>query len=148
MRDTRQGEITELLHRWEEGEPGAIEELAPLVYDQLRGIAEACLRHERPEHTLQPTAVVNEVFVDLLRMRRVSPRRIDCWKWKRLLRLGSNQSHASGNNQRGDASKQTETSCAALLAVCLIADSFHSQPVRKVGIRTNKAQFRPFLRTV
>ena len=40
MRDTRQGEITELLHRWEEGEPGAIEELAPLVYDQLRGIAE------------------------------------------------------------------------------------------------------------
>ena len=72
MQESRQGEITELLHRWEEGEPGAIEALAPLVYDQLRGIAEACLRHERPEHTLQATAVVNEVFVDLLRMRRVA----------------------------------------------------------------------------
>ena len=72
MQGSRQGEITELLHRWEDGEPGAIEALAPLVYDQLRGIAEVCLRHERPEHTLQPTAVVNEVFVDLLRMRRVA----------------------------------------------------------------------------
>ena len=72
MQDSRQGEITELLHRWEEGEPGAIEALAPLVYDQLRGIAEACLRNERPEHTLQPTAVVNEVFVDLLRLHRVA----------------------------------------------------------------------------
>lgn len=74
MQDSRQGEITELLHRWDEGERGAIEELAPLVYHQLRGIAEAFLRHERPEHTLQPTAVVNEVFVDLLRMRRVALR--------------------------------------------------------------------------
>ena len=72
MQDSRQGEITELLHRWEEGEPGAVDALAPLVYDQLRGIAEACLRRERPEHTLQPTAVVNEVFVDLLRLRRVA----------------------------------------------------------------------------
>lgn len=72
MRDSCQGEITELLHRWGDGEPGAIEKLAPLVYDQLRGIAEACLRRERPEHTLQPTAVVNEVFVDLLRLRRVA----------------------------------------------------------------------------
>ena len=44
----------------------------PLVYDQLRGIAEAYLHNERAEHTLQPTAVVNEVFVDLLRMRRVA----------------------------------------------------------------------------
>jgi RNA polymerase sigma factor (TIGR02999 family) len=72
VQDSRQGEITELLHRWEEGEPGAVDALAPLVYDQLRGIAEACLRRERPEHTLQPTAVVNEVFVDLLRLRRVA----------------------------------------------------------------------------
>lgn len=72
MQEIRQGEITELLHRWENGQPGAVEALAPLVYDQLRGIAEACLRRERPEHTLQPAAVVNEVFVDLLRLRRVA----------------------------------------------------------------------------
>jgi RNA polymerase sigma factor (TIGR02999 family) len=66
------GEITLLLDRWEQGEPGAVESLAPLVYDQLRAIAEAFLRNERPGHTLQPTAVVNEVFLDLLRVRRVA----------------------------------------------------------------------------
>ena len=49
-----------------------MESLAPLVYDQLRAIAEAFLRNERPDHTLQPTAVVNEVFMDLLRLRRLA----------------------------------------------------------------------------
>jgi RNA polymerase sigma factor (TIGR02999 family) len=67
-----QGEITLLLGRWEQGEPGAVESLAPLVYDQLRGIAEACLHNERPDHTLQATAVVNEVFLDLLRLRKLA----------------------------------------------------------------------------
>jgi len=66
------GEITLLLARWERGEPGAIEALAPLVYDQLHAIAEGYLRKERSDHTLQPTAVVNEVFVDLLRLRRLA----------------------------------------------------------------------------
>ena len=65
MAESGQGEITQLLARWEQGESGAVEALAPLVYDQLRAIAEAYLRRERPDHTLQPTAVVNEVFVDL-----------------------------------------------------------------------------------
>jgi RNA polymerase sigma factor (TIGR02999 family) len=66
------GEITQLLARWEQGKPGAVEALAPLVYDQLHAIAEGYLHKERPDHTLQPTAVVNEVFVDLLRLRRLS----------------------------------------------------------------------------
>jgi RNA polymerase sigma factor (TIGR02999 family) len=70
--DSGQGEITQLLARWEQGDAGAVEALAPLVYDRLRAIAEAYLRNERPGHTLQPTAVVNEVFIDLLRVRRLS----------------------------------------------------------------------------
>lgn len=68
------GEITVLLNRWEQGDPGSLEQLAPLVYDQLRVIADSYLRGERPEHTLQPTAVVNEVFADLLQLRRVGLR--------------------------------------------------------------------------
>jgi RNA polymerase sigma factor (TIGR02999 family) len=72
LQSPAQGEITQLLSRWEKGEPEALEALAPLVYNQLRGIAEAFLRQERPEHTLQPTAVVNEVFLDLLRVRRLA----------------------------------------------------------------------------
>lgn len=70
--DSGQGEITQLLARWERGDAGVVEALAPLVYDRLRAIAEAYLRNERPDHTLQPTAVVNEVFLDLLRVRRLS----------------------------------------------------------------------------
>ena len=70
--EPRPGEITQLLNRWQQGEPGALEELAPLVYNQFREIAEACLRRERPEHTLQPTAVVNEIFTELLEVRRLA----------------------------------------------------------------------------
>ena len=69
---TEKGEITRLLERWREGDPGAMDSLAPLVYDRLRAIAEALLRNERPDHTLQPTALVNEVFLDLLRVRRLA----------------------------------------------------------------------------
>jgi RNA polymerase sigma factor (TIGR02999 family) len=72
LRNAGPGEITQLLGRWEQGEPGVVESLAPLVYDQLRAIAEAYLRNERPGHTLQATAVVNEVFLDLLRLRRLA----------------------------------------------------------------------------
>jgi RNA polymerase sigma factor (TIGR02999 family) len=66
------GEITQLLNRWGKGDPGALETLAPLVYDQLREIAESCLRRERSDHTLQPTAMVNEIFSGLLVLRRVA----------------------------------------------------------------------------
>lgn len=72
MPESAQGEITQLLLRWERGELGVVDALAPLVYDQLRRIAEAYLRNERIDHTLQPTAVVNEVFLDLLRLDRLS----------------------------------------------------------------------------
>jgi len=70
--DSGQGEITQLLERWERGDDGAVAGLAPLVYGRLHAIAEAYLRNERQDHTLQPTAVVNEVFLDLLHVRRVS----------------------------------------------------------------------------
>lgn len=66
------GEITQLLNLWERGDPGALEALVPLVYDQLREIAQACLRRERPDGMLQPTAMVNEVFTGLLEIRRVA----------------------------------------------------------------------------
>jgi len=70
--DSGQGEITRLLSRWAQGDSDAVESLAPLVYDRLRAIAEAYLRAERPDHTLQPTAVANEVFIDLLRLQKLT----------------------------------------------------------------------------
>jgi RNA polymerase sigma factor (TIGR02999 family) len=59
-------EITQLLQRWGEGDQSAFDALASVVYPELRRIAAARLRSERPGHTLQATAVVNELFMRLM----------------------------------------------------------------------------------
>jgi RNA polymerase sigma factor (TIGR02999 family) len=56
-------QITELLRRVREGDSEASQELMPLVYAELRTIAGKYLRRERKDHTLQPTALVNEVYI-------------------------------------------------------------------------------------
>jgi len=58
-------EITILLRRYCEGEPAALDALMPLVYDELRRIARSFLRRQRPGHTLQPTALINEAFLKM-----------------------------------------------------------------------------------
>lgn len=63
--------ITNLLRAWSDGEQAAGEELAALVYQELRGIAERQMRHERQNHTLNPSALVHEAFMKLLTYRRV-----------------------------------------------------------------------------
>jgi len=66
------GEITLLLHQWRSGDLEAGERLTPLVYDQLRKIAESYLRREHPDNSLQPTELVNELFVELLKLNRLT----------------------------------------------------------------------------
>jgi RNA polymerase sigma factor (TIGR02999 family) len=66
---TRPGEITQQLHEWTEGKPEAADALFNLVYPHLRKIAGALFRSERPENLLQPTSVVNELFLKLVRQR-------------------------------------------------------------------------------
>jgi RNA polymerase sigma factor (TIGR02999 family) len=63
--------ITELLVAWSEGDRAALDELMPLVYDELRGLASAYLARERQGHTLQTTALVHEAYVKLVDQRRV-----------------------------------------------------------------------------
>jgi RNA polymerase sigma factor (TIGR02999 family) len=55
-----------LLLGWRQGEAGALDRLVPLVYDELRRVARGHLRRESPGHTLQPTALVHEVFLRLV----------------------------------------------------------------------------------
>jgi RNA polymerase sigma factor (TIGR02999 family) len=66
------GEVTRLLERWREGDPDVLENMIPLVYGQLHRIAEGYMRREREDHTLQPTALVNEVYMRLLSQRKVT----------------------------------------------------------------------------
>ncbi len=64
-------DVTQLLLRWRGGDEQALEELTPLVYDELRRLAAHYLRHERPGHTLQATALVHEAYVRLLGQQQI-----------------------------------------------------------------------------
>jgi len=66
------GEVTGRLLAWNEGDASAVERLMPLVYAELRGIAERHFRRERAGHTLQPTAVVHEAYFRLVDQTRVT----------------------------------------------------------------------------
>ena len=59
-------EITRLLHAWSEGDPTALDQLMPIVYDDLRRLAQRYMTQERPDHTLQATALVHEAYLRLL----------------------------------------------------------------------------------
>jgi RNA polymerase sigma factor (TIGR02999 family) len=64
-------DTTRLLAEAGGGNPQAADALLALVYDELRELAEACMRRERPGHTLQPTALVHEAFLRLVDQTRV-----------------------------------------------------------------------------
>ena len=66
------GELTRLLAEWSSGNQSALDEVVPLVYDQLRRLASDYMRGERPGHLLQTTALVNEAYLRLMGRQDVS----------------------------------------------------------------------------
>lgn len=64
--------ITQLLIEWSRGNQAAFDQLMPLVYDELRKLARSQLRHERPDHTLQATALVHEAYLRLIDQHSVT----------------------------------------------------------------------------
>ncbi|MCX6627356.1 MAG: sigma-70 family RNA polymerase sigma factor [Candidatus Solibacter sp.] len=71
MSEPNPGEITQLLHQWKDGNRDAFDQLMPLVYSELRNIATGLMRRERGGHTLQPTALLHELYFRLVQQRRV-----------------------------------------------------------------------------
>ena len=63
--------VTQLLARWNQGDEQALHDLLPIVYQELRRLAHYHLQSERPEHTLQSTAIVHEAYVRLVGGRPV-----------------------------------------------------------------------------
>ena len=59
-------DVTKLLVDWSRGNQGALDQLTPLVYHDLHERARNHLRHERPDHTLQPTALIHEAYLRLV----------------------------------------------------------------------------------
>lgn len=68
------GEVTQLLDAWNAGDAGALDDLVPLVIEDLRSMARWYLSRERAGHTLSPTALVNELYL------RLAPRRTVQWE--------------------------------------------------------------------
>ncbi len=100
------GDVTQLLQAWSQGDAKALEELIPLVYDELHRLAERHLAHERADHTLQPTAVVHEAYLRLVDQKRVT------WKNRghffavaaqAMRRLLVDHARARGREKRGGA---------------------------------------------
>ena len=66
MPHDQSGQVTELLHHWRQGDKKALVALVPLVYQELRRLAHYHLRSERPDHSLQSTALVHEAYLRLV----------------------------------------------------------------------------------
>ncbi|MGB9434071.1 MAG: sigma-70 family RNA polymerase sigma factor [Candidatus Acidiferrum sp.] len=63
------GEVSGLLRAWSEGNRAALDKLTPIVYDELHRLAERYMRRERPGHSLQTTALVDEAYIRLVRYK-------------------------------------------------------------------------------
>jgi len=68
---TSSSEITQLLHAWREGDQLALQKLTPIVYQELHRMAQRYMARERDGHTLQTTALINEVYLRLVKVKEV-----------------------------------------------------------------------------
>jgi RNA polymerase sigma factor (TIGR02999 family) len=71
MSDPSSEDVTQLLLAWSKGDQAAFDQLMPLVYEELRKLAKRYMRQQRPGHTLQTTALVNEAYLQLIRSDQV-----------------------------------------------------------------------------
>src|SRR6185436_220673 len=71
MADASTHEVTQLLIAWSAGDETALEKLTPLVYRELRRLAKRYMARENADHTLQPTALVNEAYLRLIEQKQV-----------------------------------------------------------------------------
>lgn len=104
-------EISCLLHAWSDGNSNALNELLPLVYDELRRQARRFLRKERPNHTLQSTALIHEAYLNLVEQNHIN------WQNREhffaiaanvMRRILVNYAHARHRKKRGGAAENLE----------------------------------------
>jgi RNA polymerase sigma factor (TIGR02999 family) len=69
--DAPSHDVTHLLARWKDGDEAALQQLLPIVHEELRRLARRHMAGERPGHTLQPTALVNEAYLRLVNLKQM-----------------------------------------------------------------------------
>ena len=161
MSDSSPNNVTRILHAVERGEEGALDELLPMLYDELRLLAVQKLSHEAPGQTLQATALVHEVFLRLTGGNcPASTARCNCrpCSFSRLAIISNNrpepeaQAMGLGQTHRVDGSRRAWLECSIIRAIAQWCSTSHhcsSGPpnLRKnlVGCRT-QVNFRVFPR--
>ena len=112
-------DITQLLVAWKEGDEDALEQLMPLVENELRKIARGYMRKENPGHTLQATALVNEAYLKLIKQKRAK------WKSRRhffaiaakcMQRILMDHAKAKLRQKRGGDQRKVSLSEAGILS--------------------------------
>jgi len=118
-----QHEVTELLKQWRSGDKDALEKLTPLVYDELHRLAHQYVRRERPDHTLQTTAPVNEAYLRLVEQKTVEnrPYEIGCSRRDRALSCGRElvRSHNGGKPMIATTMTRNQKSARLMLGLGL-----------------------------
>lgn len=97
-------DATRLLQAWAQGDQAAFEELIPLVYEELRRLAQRELRRERPGHSLQATALVNEAYLRLIDLNRIewqNRAHFFAMAARMMRRILVDWARARGNQKRG-----------------------------------------------
>jgi RNA polymerase sigma factor (TIGR02999 family) len=125
MTTPSQHDVTQLLLAWSNGDREALDRLIPLVYDYLRQLASRYMRRERPGHTLQTTALVNEVYLRLVDQRQV--------RWQNrahffaivaqlMRRIVVDYARTQHRSKRGGAAERLSLDDAALLSAAQSAE--------------------------
>ena len=110
---------TELLLAWGRGDAGAFDALVPLVHEELRMVARAYMARERPGHTLQATALVNEAYLRLIDVKHVrwqNRAHFFAMSARVMRRILVDFARAHGNDKRGGGLQRVSLDGNALLA--------------------------------
>jgi RNA polymerase sigma factor (TIGR02999 family) len=116
---TRPDEITQLLVDWGQGDHGALEKLTPVVYKQLRRLAHRYMEGQRPDHTLQTTALVNEAYLRLADQRKpnfTNRSHFFAVAAKAMRHILVDQAKAAQRQKRGGGAAKIELDEAALIS--------------------------------
>jgi RNA polymerase sigma factor (TIGR02999 family) len=124
MTDASRYPVTDLLVRWRQGDQDALDELLPLVYDEMRRIAGGCMQGERPSHTLQATALVHEAYARLVGMKVVFEDRIHFMAIaaRTMRRILVEHARARGRQRRGGGWKRETLDSALVISPELDVD--------------------------
>jgi RNA polymerase sigma factor (TIGR02999 family) len=125
MKKARTSDVTRLLARWKDGDEAALQQLLPIVHEELRRVARRQMAGERPGHTLQPTALVNEAYLRLINLKQMQ------WQDRahffamaaRLMRrILVDFARSRGYQKRGGGAQQVSFSQALMIAECQPTD--------------------------